>query len=112
MAILVFVMSLGFFLASRKSSNNEHKSFKEIISGIVPSVKKAVVGDTNLDLIDQSQEAHRIIDEIIINNKDKINYPIFDVIFAITVSVTDFISFVPLYFLFHFLSLFFHLKHL
>lgn len=69
-AILVFVMSLGFFLASRKSSNNEHKSFKEIISGIVPSVKKAVVGDTNLDLIDQSQEAHRIIDEIIINNKD------------------------------------------
>ncbi len=69
LAILVFVMSLGFFLASRKSPDSRPKSFGEIVGSIVPSVKKAVVGDTDLDLNDKSQEAHRIVDEIVMQNK-------------------------------------------
>ena len=69
-AILVFVMSLGFFLASRKSPDRQPKSLGEIVNSIVPSVKKAVVGDAYLDLIDKSQEAHRIVDDVVISNKD------------------------------------------
>ena len=68
LAILVFIMSLGFFLASKKTPDNQQKSLGEVVSQIIPSVKKAVVGDKDMDLNDKSQEAHRIVDEIVMNH--------------------------------------------
>lgn len=65
-AILVFVMSLGFFLAAKKTPMGQVPSLGDVVNKVVPSVKKAVMGDKNLDLSEKSQEAHRLVDEIII----------------------------------------------
>jgi len=65
LAVITFVSSLGFYLASRQAPNSEPKSLKEIVSGIVPSVKKAVVGVEDINLRQKSMDNQRAMDSIL-----------------------------------------------
>lgn len=65
MAVLAFVASLGFFFASRQAPDHQPKSLKEIISTIIPTVKKAVVGEENINLRQQSLDNQRAMDALL-----------------------------------------------
>lgn len=70
MAILAFIMALGFFAASRKAPKSEPKSPTEIVNSIVPSVKKAVTGSEDVDLKQKSLDSQRSIDALLMGKKD------------------------------------------
>ena len=65
LAVITFVSSLGFYLASRQAPNSEPKSLKEIVNSIVPSVKKAVVGVEDINLRQKSMDNQRAMDSIL-----------------------------------------------
>lgn len=69
LAVLTFIMALGFFFASRQAPKSEPKSPSEIVNSIVPSVKKAVTGSEDINLKQKSLDNQRTIDDILMQQK-------------------------------------------
>ena len=80
LAVITFVSSLGFYLASRQAPNSEPKSLKEIVNSIVPSVKKAVVGVEDINLRQKSMDNQRAMDSILMQDFRFTQYLIFTAI--------------------------------
>lgn len=70
LAILAFVMSLGFFFASHKNQGTGiQTSLTEKITQLLPKVKDVVSGDSSADLREKSRAAQRAVDEILMQQK-------------------------------------------